>query len=207
MSRRGVFITLEGPDGSGKSTQLKMLGKALKQKGFPVLLTREPGGSKGAVRIRKLLLDAKGSLAPATELLLFLADRAQHVADTLLPALKQGKVVLCDRYVDSTLAYQGAGRGFSSKALAELNRFATGGLKPLCTLLFDLEAGGGLKRATQRRAKDRMEAAGAAFHRRVRQGFLRLARAEKRRFRVIRVAGKSRAEVLSEGLELLKGIL
>ena len=111
--RRGLFISLEGPDGAGKSTQAKLLAAALRRAGLKVLLTKEPGGSRQSAPIRALVLNAKGRLEPSAELLLFLADRAQHAQDTLLPALEAGKAVLCDRYSDSTLAYQGGGREVS----------------------------------------------------------------------------------------------
>jgi len=191
---------LEGPDGAGKSTQAGLLAAALRRAGRKVLLTREPGGSPQAAKIRKLVLGAKGFLSPAAELLLFLADRAQHVKDTLEPALKKGQVVICDRFGDSTLAYQGAGRGFKRDELRRLNRFATGGLKPDLTLLFDLAAPHGLRRAKRRGSADRMEKAGAAFHARVRAEFLALARSEPGRIKVIRVAGKAPEAVRDEAM-------
>ncbi|MES2200893.1 MAG: dTMP kinase [candidate division FCPU426 bacterium] len=205
----GIFITLEGPDGAGKSTQLALLGRALTRLGHKVLLTREPGGSPRAAAIRRLVLDNKGELSTASELLLFLADRAQHVHDTLLPALEAGKVVLCDRYSDSTFAYQGGGRGYRAPLLRSLDRFASGGLKPQLTLLFDLDAPRGLGRAAKggRSKPDRMEALGLAFHSRVRGEFLKLAAKEPRRIKVIRVAGKSPAEVLDEGMSHLRKLL
>jgi dTMP kinase len=195
--RPGIFISLEGPDGAGKSTQARMLAAKLRQKGRRVTLTKEPGGSKGSLPIRALVLDAKGRLSPEAELLLFLADRAQHVGDTLLPALKAGHVVLCDRYSDSTFAYQGGGRGFGRAILKALNHFASGGLKPDLTLLFDLDAPRGLKRAT-RNSKDRMEAAGLKFHKRVRLEFIKLARREPRRVKLITVGNKTRQQIQAE---------
>jgi dTMP kinase len=169
-----------------------------------VLLTREPGGSAQAAKIRALLLGAKGYLSPPAELLLFLADRAQHVKDTIEPALKKGQVVICDRFGDSTLAYQGGGRGFKAATIEALNRFATGGLQPKLTLLFDLKAPHGLKRAKKRGAADRMESAGAGFHARVRAEFLKLARRDAKRIKVIRVAGKTREEIRDEAMGHLK---
>lgn len=205
--RRGLFISLEGPDGAGKSTQAKLLAAFLKRRGSRVLLTREPGGSAQAAKIRALVLGAKGYLSPSAELLLFLADRAQHVNDTILPALAQGQVVLCDRFSDSTLAYQGGGRGFKLEQLEPLNRFATGGLKPDLTLLFDLKESVGLGRAIKRGAADRMEKAGGKFHARVRAVFLRLAKKEPRRIKVLRVAGKSPDEVKDEAMTHIQRLL
>ena len=204
--RRGLFISLEGPDGAGKSTQARLLAAALRRAGQRVLLTKEPGGSKQSVPIRALVLDAKGALGPSAELLLFLADRAQHVQDTLKPALDSGALVLCDRYSDSTLAYQGGGRGFARPLLESLNHFASGGLKPDLTLLFDLDAPRGLKRAT-RSGADRMEAAGLKFHARVRAEFLWLAKRQPRRIKVIQVKGKSRSEVQAEAWAHLERLL
>jgi len=208
LSDRGVFITLEGPDGSGKSTQARLLAHALKRVGYRVLLTRQPGGSKASSPIRRLVLGSRKRLSPKAELFLFLADRAQHVSDTLKPALKQGYVVICDRYSDSTEAYQGAGRGLHGPELARLLRSAESGLKPELTLLLDVEAGKGLGRAKQaKRGHDRMEKAGLAFHRATRQGFLKIARREPRRVKVLKVAGRSiesvHAEVVGRALAVL----
>ena len=207
MARRGIFITLEGPDGAGKSTQARLLKAAFRRFGRSVLLTKEPGGSKASAKIRELVLGSKRELSPAAELLLFLADRAQHVSDTLLPALKAGKVVLCDRYSDSTLAYQGGGRGFKPATVAGLNHFAAGGLKPDLTLLFDLAAPHGLTRAKKRGTADRMERAGAKFHARVRKAFLVLARREPRRIKVIQVSGKSPEQVRDEAWAIIQKAL
>jgi dTMP kinase len=207
-SRRGVFISLEGPDGSGKSTQAKLLAAELRRLGHRVLATREPGGSSQSAKIRALVLGAKGFLSPSCELLLFLADRAQHVTDTIEPALKQGKVVICDRFGDSTLAYQGGGRGFSLAQLGLLNRFATGGLKPQLTLLFDL---GAQRRRRLRLARgnkpDRMEREGEAFQKRVRAAFLRLAKRDPRRIKLIAIGGKTPAQVRDLGMAQLKRLL
>jgi dTMP kinase len=205
--KTGLFISLEGPDGAGKTTQARLLKAALRRRGREVLLTREPGGSPQAKKIRNLLLSNRGHLSPRAELLLFMADRAQHCSEILLPALSRGVIVLCDRYLDSTLAYQGFGRGFSIAEIRRLQDFAAQALMPRLTLLFDLEAPLGLGRAKDRGQADRMEAAGQAFHRRVRQGFLRLAKAEPKRIKVIRVAGKSPKLILQEGLAHLEPLL
>lgn len=184
--KKGTFITFEGPEGSGKSTHIKRLADRLRARGLSVLLTREPGGTTFAVGIRKLLLDGKDGLSPMAELLLYEADRAQHVQETLLPALKQGKIILCDRYTDSTTAYQGDGRGLDKKTIVALNRIASQNLVPNLTILIDVPVERGLALAHQKKKRhDRLERAGLAFHRRVRVGFLGLARKNPKRFRVI----------------------
>jgi dTMP kinase len=198
VKKRGCFITLEGPDGSGKSTQARLLEERLKRLKVPVLRTREPGGSKAADVLRDLLLSpATPALHPGTELFLFLAARHQHVLDTILPALKSGKVVLCDRFGDSTQAYQAGGRGLDAGVVHELNHLATLGADPDLTLLFDLPEAEGLKRS--RKAKgghDRMEQAGLAFHRKVRKAFLEIAKAEPKRVKVLPVAKQTPERVL-----------
>lgn len=206
---RGLFISLEGPDGSGKSTQARLLAECLRNLRFPVVATREPGGSKAADAIRQVLLDpALKALSDRAELLLFAASRHQHLQDTILPALRKGKVVLCDRYVDSTVAYQVAGRGFAPEQVAWLNRFSSQSLMPDLTLLFDLPEAEGLKRAAKaKRGKDRMESQGLAFHRRVRQGYLKLAKRQSRRIKVIKVSGLSPDEVLTQCLDALGPVL
>jgi dTMP kinase len=207
---RGLFVSLEGPDGSGKSTQAGLIFQYLKKRQIPAILTREPGGSSVAEKLRQVLLSEKHhGLHDKAEVLLFEASRAQHLRDTITPALEAGKVVLCDRYVDSTLAYQGHGRGLDTKALVWLNNFASEGLKPDLTLLFDMPERDGLKRAIQAKDQkgDRMEALGPEFHARVRQGFLSLAKAAPRRIKVIPVIGKGPQEILSEGLGFLEPLL
>lgn len=206
MPKKGLFITLEGPDGAGKSTQRRLLAAALRKAGRKVVETREPGGSPLAEVIRALVLDPKHrGLSDRAELLLFEAARAQHVADTIVPALKKGAVVLCDRFTDSTLAYQGAGRALRRADVEWLNRFATAGLTPDLTLVFDLGASEGLRRAKKLKGRaDRMEQADLAFHRRVRAAFLALARSASRRVKRIDVTGKSPEAVAAEGLALIK---
>jgi dTMP kinase len=182
----GIFITFEGPEGSGKSTHLPLLASWLKKQGRKVLLTREPGGTKLSEAFRRLLLDTGDGLSPLAELFLYEADRAQHVEEILLPALKRGEVVLCDRYTDSTVAYQGDGRGLSHETIADLNRIASQALAPHLTILLDVPVQRGLAQAHAKKKKhDRLERAGVAFHKRVRSGFLALAKADSKRFRVI----------------------
>jgi dTMP kinase len=201
--KRGLFITFEGTEGSGKTTQLGFLSKILRKYRIPHLATREPGGSSLSTQLRRWILNKLDyNLMPETELLLFLADRAQHVGEVILPALREGKVVLCDRYSDSTLAYQGGGRGFDMKMLKVLNR-AAGDLKPDLTVLFDLPVEVGLRRAMGRgKGKDRMEREGLEFHRKVRKVYLETARREKGRF-IVLDASQSTAGVYREMLEKL----
>lgn len=185
----GTFITFEGIDGSGKSTQLRLLAQFLKQAGCDVVLTREPGGTPVGNRLRAALLDAHEEVDPLTELLVFAADRAQHVRRVLRPALAAGQVVFSDRYADATAAYQGAGRGFSPELISEIIELATEGLKPDLTLLFDLSVDDSTTR-TRRRTNgtqrgDRLDSENAEFHNRVREAYLRLAEAEPQRIKIV----------------------
>jgi dTMP kinase len=185
----GAFITFEGIDGSGKSTQLRLLANFLKANGCDVLLTREPGGTPVGNRLRAALLDAQGEVDPLTELLVFAADRAQHVRRVLRPALEAGQVVFSDRYADATAAYQGAGRGFSPELIAEIIELATEGLKPDLTLLFDLPVEESTtrtgRRANGKQRGDRLDAETGEFHTRVRNAYLRLARANPERVKIV----------------------
>ncbi len=185
----GTLITFEGIDGSGKSTQLRLLANFLKSNGCDVLLTREPGGTPVGNRLRAALLDAEEEVDPLTELLVFAADRAQHVRRILRPALESGQVVFSDRYADATAAYQGAGRGFSPKLIAEIIELATEGLKPDLTLLFDLPVADSTarmqRRSNDKQKGDRLDAETAEFHTRVRDAYLRLAQAEPERVKVV----------------------
>lgn len=186
---KGIFITFEGPDGAGKTTQLNLLANYLKQVGYKVLSTREPGGTPLAEGIRRLLLSPwEEEIYGLTEVFLYAASRVQHIKEKILPALAEGKVVLCDRFTDSTLAYQGYGRGIELELLYRLNDLATGGLKPTVTLLLDLPPEEGLRRGKKGEegiVKDRLEQEDLAFHHRVREGFLALARQEPERIKVI----------------------
>jgi dTMP kinase len=191
MKKGGIFITLEGTDGVGKTTQGHLLADWLRKDGRDVVETREPGGGAAArvgEQIRAILLDPLGQMAPLTELMLYEAARAEHVEKVIRPALAAGKVVICDRYTDSTLAYQGAARGLPHTIINQLNRIATGGLRPALTLLLDLAPKHALKKAVARTgAGDRMENEGEEFQRRVRAGFLAAAKREPRRVKVIKV--------------------
>ena len=199
------FITFEGGDGSGKTTQLKTLESYLIARGKSCLSTREPGGTSLGELIRQVLLEVgKQPITSPTELFLYLADRAQHIHEVIIPALEQGKIVLCDRHTDSTLAYQGYGRGIDLGLLRSLNDIASQGIKPDLTLLFDCPAEIGLSRTARRqshtasgRNEDRFEREKIEFHERVRAGFLELARAEPNRFRIVDAA-RSATEVGQE---------
>jgi dTMP kinase len=183
----GTFITLEGPDGSGKTTQAQLLVEWLRDQGHDVLLTREPGGTGIGNQIRNVLHDSdNAAMDPRTEFLLYSASRAQHVSELILPSLAAGKLVISDRYADSSLAYQGYGRGLDLEMLQAITAFATQGLKPDITLYFDIAPGEGLqRRLVSGEEWNRMDAEALAFHRRVRNGYLELAAAEPDRWKVL----------------------
>src|SRR6202049_1190608 len=189
MSRRGKFITFEGLDGTGKSTQLRKLAIALRAAGFKVIETREPGGTPTGEKIRRVLLDsATGSLSPLAEMALMFASRVQHIAEVIQPALEQGSIVLCDRFPDSTEAYQGSGRKLGSESVLELHRILCGDLQPDLTILLDSDAASSLGRARRRNRRpshgagknagrhhsdeNRFEQQSRAFFARVHQGYL-----------------------------------
>lgn len=193
----GLFITFEGGEGSGKSTQIERLEAYLKARSCLVVTTREPGGPPISEMIRSMLLDLQNtSITPTTELLLYEAARAQHVQETIRPAMEAGAVVLCDRFCDSTKAYQGAGRGLRREDLELLHGIATGGLVPDLTFLIDIPVEEGLRRAGGRGRHDRIEQESMEFHEAVRNGFLALAQEEPERIEVI--DGALRVEVIAE---------
>lgn len=186
------FITFEGGDGSGKSTQIRALENYLVHRGYSCVVTREPGGTALGKLIRKMLLEVGGQeIASSTELFMYLADRSHHVKEVILPAIEAGKVVLCDRFTDSTMAYQGFGRGIELRLLRQVNDLATQGLRPDLTFLFDCPAHVGLARTARREnetgshKEDRFEREKMEFHGKVRNGFLEMARAEPQRFRIV----------------------
>jgi len=183
MRRKGLFITFEGPEGCGKSTQIKGASRHLRRRGVPVLVLREPGGTRVGEAIRKIILDGSlREMTPHTELLLYLAARSQVVREKILPALRSGNVVICDRFEDSTLAYQGAGRGLGRQDIRRMSRFARGSLEPDLTILLDLDPKKGIRRKARR---DRMERESLRFHQKVRRGFLALAKRNPKRFVII----------------------
>jgi dTMP kinase len=196
--RRGKLITFEGIDGCGNRTQMRLLGQYLTERGVAVVSTREPGGTELGRKIRSALLDGgAGSVEPLAELLLYAADRAQHVRRVILPALSLGQVVLSDRFYDATTVYQGYARGFDLELVNQLNELATGGLQPDLTLLFDLDVETGLKRTMRRgdgtgvtaSRPDRLDQEPVEFHERVRQAYLDIAAREPQRFRIIPSTG------------------
>jgi dTMP kinase len=182
-----VFVTFEGPEGSGKTSQIPLLSAYLQQQGFVVVTTREPGGTAIGDQIRSCLHDVSNTaMVPVTEVLLYSASRAQLVAEIIRPALAESRIVLCDRFADSTLAYQGYGRGLDVSDLAHITRVATGGLKPDLTLLLDIEVKRGLdRRQVGGEEMNRLDLETMAFHRRVRQGYHELAAAEPARWVVV----------------------
>ncbi len=186
MALKGKFITLEGSEGSGKSTQSALILDYLKSKNLPVMLLREPGGVKISEKIREMLLDVHHkAMGDECETLLYMAARAQLVKEVLKPALDKGQIVLCDRFLDSTIAYQGWGNGVDVDAIESMGKFAVGKIKPDLTLLFDIDPQQGLSRTNAK--KDRIELRSLQYHARVRQGYLALAKKEPERIKVIRV--------------------
>jgi dTMP kinase len=172
---KGLFITIEGPDGSGKSTQIKLLKEHLENKGYDVLLTREPGGTNISEKIRNIILDKENkSMHPKTEALLYAASRAQHVEQLIKPALNDGKIVICDRFVDSSLVYQGLGRDLGIDNIYNLNLFAMGDVIPNLTLLFDIDMTVAKKRKENRGNLDRLESEEDFFHKKVFNGYKEL---------------------------------
>ncbi|MEI6987412.1 MAG: dTMP kinase, partial [Rhodospirillaceae bacterium] len=186
MRTQGRFITFEGGEGAGKSTQTRRLARALESGGFEVVTSREPGGSPGAELIRELLVNGEaGRWSPTTESLLHFAARRDHLERSVWPALDRGAWVLCDRFADSTMAYQGWGLGLDCELVAGLYRLVVGSFAPDLTILLDLPAEAGLARALARSAADRYEGMDLAFHRRLRDGFLNIARLDPERFAVV----------------------
>ena len=187
---RGKFITFEGIDGSGKSTQLEILANGLRSRGTDVLTTREPGGTSLGRKLREVFLESEESVTPLAELLLFAADRAQHVEYLIKPALEAGRTVISDRYADATAAYQGAGRGFPVTTIHKVIELATGGLRPDLTLFFDLPIETALARTRGRGEKgNRMDQESAEFYTRVREEYLAIAESEPERFKVVNADG------------------
>ncbi|MEX0869347.1 MAG: dTMP kinase, partial [Nitriliruptoraceae bacterium] len=185
-SRRGIFVAFEGGDGAGKSTQIRLLRNAIERAGSPVVVTREPGGTALGEVIRDVLLDPdSASMTPRTEALLYAAARAQHVDEVIVPALDAGAVVLSDRFVDSSVVYQGVARELGDELIVELNRWATVGLEPDLTVLLDVDPVEGLRRAVDGREPDRLEGESAEFHARVRTGYLERAARDPSRYLVL----------------------
>ena len=184
---KGIFITFEGPEGCGKTTQSKLLYNYLRRAGYDCIHTREPGGTKAGELIRKVLLKTRAAkISDMAEVFLFEACRAQIIKEIIKPALAKKKIIICDRFSDATVAYQGYGGKIPIKTIDMLNHTATGGLKPSLTVLLDIDTITGLRRA-KKKGTDRMEAKDLAYHRRVRSGYLALAKKEPRRIKIVRV--------------------
>ena len=203
MKKKGMLITLEGNEGCGKSTQIKLLYQFLKKKQRRVFLTREPGGTRVGDAIREILLDNKNkSLTAVTETLLYMASRAQLVEEIIAPRLAKGEIVLCDRWSDATVAYQGFGGSVDAKWIQSLAEKATQGVKPALSLFLDLPLAVGLRRAVSHKKADRMERKALLFHQRVRQGYRWIARQEPSRFRCLQILPKDSIEVVHEKIKL-----
>lgn len=205
--KKGLFVTFEGGDGAGKTTLVQSLARNLEKRELPILLTRAPGGTELGKHIRELLLHGKEyAIAKRAELFLFLADRAQHVEQFIRPALEDGKIVLCDRFNDSTIAYQGHARGLTEKKVADECAFACDGLQPDCTFYLDIAPQDGMQRVQKGGARDRIEAESLEFHEKIRAAFLRIAEKEPERVHVLD-ASRSPKEVESQALEKLDALL
>lgn len=193
---KGLFITFEGSEGSGKSTQAKFVYDYLRKRRKPVLFIREPGGVKISEDVRRILLDVKNTeMCDETETLLYMSARAQLVHEVIEPALKKGKIVLCDRFLDSTVVYQGYGNGVDIDFIKRLGKFVTRGIAPSLTLLFDLDVKEGLRRRGA--SRDRIERRALTYHNRVRRGYLKLAKQEPKRIKVLD-ASRSREEIFAK---------
>ena len=202
--KKGYFITFEGADGCGKTTQLELVSKFLNELGIDNIKTREPGAGDLGAKLREILLHYDGDVADECETFLYLADRAQHVQKEILPWIDEGKIVLCDRYTDSTLAYQGYGRGVELEEIDYLNKIATRGKKPDLTLVFDVESEIAQERVGKN--KDRLEKEGLEFHKKLRFGYLEIAKREPKRVKVID-ANKSIDEVFLETKKIISEFL
>lgn len=202
--KRGLFITFEGADGCGKTTQIELLKEYLDKKNIESILTREPGGSDLGVHLRKILLHYENPVSNVAETFLYLADRAQHIEYKIKPALKEGKIVLCDRHTDSTLAYQGYGREQNLDEIKHLNKIATQGLVPDLTIVFDVETEVAQKRLQGE--KDRLEAEGMEFHRKLRKGYLDIAENEPERVKIVN-ANQSIERVFQDTVKVVEEIL
>ncbi len=187
----GLLVTFEGIEGSGKSTQIELTRAYVEEQGYPCLVTKEPGGSPLGEEIRSLLLDREDlRIDPMTELYLIEADRAQHLIEVIRPALNDGRIIICDRYTDATIAYQGYARGLDIAVIAQMNQWATGGLMPQCTIVLDCPVEEGMARA---KGEDRFEREDHRFHQQVREGYLRIAQEEPQRVKVVSGVGEQTA--------------
>jgi len=204
--KQGLFITFEGGEGAGKTTLIEEIYKHLLQEGRQVLKTREPGGTPLGEEIRALLLHHQGPVSPYAELSLFLASRAQHIAEVILPALQAGKIVLCDRFNDSTIAYQGMARGLGVEKVTAVCQFMCEGLEPHVTFYLDIDPELGLSRTQKRSSVDRIEAEDIAFHTKIRDGYLAIHKKNPDRFRLLNAAQTPEA-VFNQAIEFIKLLL
>ena len=203
----GLFITVEGTDGSGKTTQIQLMKQYLENRGYAVILTREPGGTQVSEKIRDLVLDKENSdITPITEMILYAASRAQHVSQLIKPALEEGKVVICDRFVDSSYAYQGFGRNIDLRAIADVNRIAVDGIIPDITFFLDIDAETAIKRRVAATEADRIEQEKLDFHKNVYEGYKKLSVLYPERIKTID-AERTVEEVADEIKEHLIGII
>lgn len=203
---KGLFITFEGGEGAGKTTLIERIFTQLSHEGRQVVKTREPGGTSLGEEIRSLLLHHKGPVSPYAELSLFLASRAQHIAELILPALEAGKIVLCDRFNDSTIAYQGMARGLGMDKVASVCHFISSGLEPHLTLYLDIDPADGLSRVKKSRSTDRIEAENLAFHTKIREGYLSIHKKDPTRFHLLN-AEQPPEEVYVQAIELIQSLL
>ncbi|HHU69780.1 MAG TPA: dTMP kinase [Thermoanaerobacterales bacterium] len=204
---KGFFVTIEGPDGSGKTTQIELLTRYLAAKDLDYIVTREPGGTRIGNRIREILLEKDYTeMTAETETLLYAASRAQHVAEVILPALKKGKIVLCDRFIDASMAYQGMGRGIDIECIRKINSIAVMGIMPHLTILLDIPPSIGLKRKKSHKEIDRIESEELEFHERVREGYLYLAKKEPKRIKVLDGC-RDKKVIYSEIVSLVENLL
>ena len=209
MQKRGYFITSEGPEGAGKTTVMNLLGEQLTQEGYDVVMTREPGGIMISEKIRNIILDNKHTMMESrTEALLYAAARRQHLVEKVKPDLEAGKIVICDRFIDSSLAYQGFARGIGVEEILAINKFAIGDTMPNKTILFDIEPSVGLARinAHENREKNRLDVESLTFHKKVREGYLSLVDQYPERIDVID-ASRSVDEVLKDVYQIVKSEL
>lgn len=200
---KGLLITFEGNDGAGKTTALETAARILKEKGYPVIVSREPGGSVLAEKIRELILDVNNQMDAKTEAYLYAASRREHLVRTILPALEEGKLILCDRYLDSSLAYQGYGRKLGRKEVEQLNDFGLEGFRPDYTLFFALDLATEKERMVSRGEMNRLDLESCDFHQRVRDGFEQLCKEKPERIRIID-ASRTKEEVAKTTLDLIE---
>lgn len=203
--KSGLFITFEGGEGAGKTTLIDEIVRQLKQEGHSVLKTREPGGTQLGEAIRNLLLH-QGHVSPYAELCLFLASRAQHILEVIGPALEENKIVLCDRFNDSSVAYQGAARGLGMEKVSDFCQFISQGLQPHLTLYLDIEPHLGLSRAKSARAQDRIEAEEVSFHDKIRQAYIQIHKKDRRRFHLLD-ASQPPAKVYEDAMRLIQPLV